>query len=111
MFEAFETTIELDSPLTDEQWEAIANYEFDYCDSVTFNTPKGKQVKFVKENLWIPCKKRLPEKEGFYLLTVVTETGKKVVIARPYNGRGGFCDTNNNKVIAWRNLPEPYVEE
>ena len=62
---------------------------------------------------WIPVSERLPEKEGYYLLTVeslIAEAGS-VVISRPYNGRGGFCDVYWNNVIAWMPLPEPYKEE
>lgn len=62
---------------------------------------------------WIPVSERLPEKEGYYLLTVeslIAEAGS-VVISRPYNGRGGFCDVYWNNVVAWMPLPEPYKEE
>lgn len=61
---------------------------------------------------WIPVTERLPEKEGYYLLTVeslIAEAGS-VVISRPYNGRGGFCDVYWNNVIAWMELPKPYKE-
>ena len=61
---------------------------------------------------WIPVSERLPEKEGYYLLTVkslIAEAGS-IVISRPYNGRGGFCDVYWNSVVAWMPKPEPFKE-
>ena len=53
---------------------------------------------------WIPCKYRLPEKNGFYLVT-----GKQGAVnkRRFEDGRwyGGWA------ILAWQPLPEPYKEE
>lgn len=43
-----ELTLELNNPLTEEQWDAITDVDFDHTDSVTFHTKHGKEVEFVK---------------------------------------------------------------
>ena len=48
-----EFSIELHNPLTSEEWAMICDYELDNTTEITFHTPKGKDVKFVKP---INCK-------------------------------------------------------
>lgn len=43
-----EFTLTLNSPITEEQWDAIADVDFDYTNEITFHTKHGKEVKFVK---------------------------------------------------------------
>lgn len=43
-----EITIQLNSPLTDEQWDTIEDVDFDHTDRITFHTKHGKEVEFVK---------------------------------------------------------------
>lgn len=45
-----EETITLDNPLTDEQWDMIADVDFDNTEEVTFHTKNGKDVVFVKQD-------------------------------------------------------------
>lgn len=60
-----ETTLELNHPLTPEQWDKITDAEMEKTDSVTFTTPSGKRVEFVKRALvcpgWVPAADRTPE--------------------------------------------------
>ena len=44
-----ELTFTLNSPITDEQWDAIADVDFDYVESFYFTTKHGKKVEFVKK--------------------------------------------------------------
>ena len=64
---------------------------------------------------WIPCSKRLPEKEGLYLVTEIYKysDGRKeyeVNVDRwSRNGSGrewSMC--SNDMIFAWMPLPEPY---
>jgi hypothetical protein len=41
-------TIILDSPITEEQWDAITDVDFDNTDRSWFRTKHGKEVEFVK---------------------------------------------------------------
>lgn len=41
-------TFTLNSPITDEQWDAITDVDFDKTDRIGFITKNGKQVEFVK---------------------------------------------------------------
>ena len=63
-----------------------------------------------KENGWIPVSERLPE-DGTYITTL---DGELVGQEEPFTG---MCGIENGKwddedcVIAWRPLPEPYKED
>ena len=46
MSDSFEFT--LHSPLTKEDWNKISDAEFENTTSVTFQTPQGRQVKYIK---------------------------------------------------------------
>ena len=46
MNESFEFT--LHSPLTKEDWNKLLDAEHDHTTSVTFQTPQGKQVRYIK---------------------------------------------------------------
>lgn len=71
---------------------------------------------------WIPCSERLPEEEGWYLVTIQNDKTRKrrtendlfaIGIAEahkhtPYK----FCkDGHRQTVIAWMPIPEPYKAE
>lgn len=74
------------------------------------------------EKHWIPCSERLPEEEGWYLVTIQNDKTRKrrtendlfaIGIAEahkhtPYK----FCkDGHRQTVIAWMPIPEPYKAE
>lgn len=46
----------LNNPLTEEQWDQIADVDFDHTDRIWFHTKHGKEVEFVKvrHGEWIP---------------------------------------------------------
>ena len=44
-----EFTLTLNSPITEEQWDIIADTEFEHTDNITFHTKGGREVKFVKQ--------------------------------------------------------------
>lgn len=71
---------------------------------------------------WIPCSERLPEEEGWYLVTIQSDKTEKrrtendlfaIGIAEahkhtPYK----FCkDGHRQTVVAWMPIPEPYKGE
>ena len=43
-----EMTVTLNSPITEEQWDAITDVDFEHTNEITFHTKHGKEVKFVK---------------------------------------------------------------
>lgn len=43
-----EMTLELNSPITEEQWDAITDVNFEHTDRIWFHTKDGKDVEFVK---------------------------------------------------------------
>ena len=49
MSDNFEFT--LHSPLTEEDWNKISDAELENTPSITFKTPKGKQVKYIKSEV------------------------------------------------------------
>lgn len=38
----------LHHPITEEEWDAIADVDFDHTDNIFFHTKHGKEVEFVK---------------------------------------------------------------
>ena len=44
-----ELTFTLNSPLTEEDWDAINDVDFDATNEITFHTKHGKEVTFVKQ--------------------------------------------------------------
>lgn len=43
-----EITFKLNSPMTQEDWNLLADAEFEHSDSITFTTPSGNEVEFKK---------------------------------------------------------------
>lgn len=41
--------MELSSPITDEEWAIITDAELERTSEITFNTPSGKKVVFIKK--------------------------------------------------------------
>ena len=46
MSDSFEFT--LHNPLTKEDWNKISDAELEHTESITFQTPQGRQVKYIK---------------------------------------------------------------
>lgn len=51
-----EFTLTLNSPITEEQWDAITDVDFDHTDRIFFHTKHGKEVEFVKVVRCKDCK-------------------------------------------------------
>lgn len=109
-----EMTLTLNSPITDEQWDAITDVDFEYTDRIWFNTKHGKTVEFIKKASvprWIPCSERLPEEDREVLITAWRDT---VMIAWLDDGEwtnDAVTFTDSSMVNAWMPLPEPWKEE
>lgn len=56
---------------------------------------------------WVPCKERLPEEDGLYLVT--TSKGQVQVHIFNHNGNSEEYWTRCNK--AWKPMQEPYQED
>lgn len=55
---------------------------------------------------WIPCSKRLPEKNGWYLVT-----NNLGVVQQQYWCASHWGKLRDDAVVAWCPLPEPYKAE
>lgn len=51
-----ELSFTLNSPLTEEDWDAISDVDFDNTNEITFHTKHGKEVTFVKKSEQPPRK-------------------------------------------------------
>ena len=63
---------------------------------------------------WIPCSDKLPEKDGFYNVTVkFWHLNNPTTMSSHFENGKWTCVALDEKdvVIAWQPLPEPYVEE
>lgn len=73
-----EMTLTLSSPITEEQFDAITDVNFDNTDRIWFHTKHGKDVEFVKRKngKWIQndngtyscnlCQSWIPEEQHYY---------------------------------------------
>ena len=113
-----EMTLTLNSLITEEQWDAITDVDFEHTNEISFHTKHGKIVKFVKvsaqpEQRWIPVTERLPDMRQIVLIT----NGKGNVRCGQYRGidfvingrqRWQWKGNTSEQVVAWQPLPEPY---
>lgn len=128
-----EMTLTLSSPITEEQFDAITDVDFDNTDRIWFHTKHGKDVEFVKrkKGWWIPCSERLPEPQTEVVVSF--DNGEVKILwqnwADPsslsnypgeplaYIGGDGIPHTYEDwesmktYAVAWMPLPEPYREE
>ena len=117
-------TLQLNSPITEDQWDAITDVDFENTEEILFTTKHKKNVRFVKAQQWIPCSERLPEPWTSVLVTYIYN-GKRFVEESQYTGQD---DERGNPLfssyadeykvsnayfqkIAWMPLPEPYKGE
>ena len=78
-------------------------YERGYTAGQFADRPKGE---------WIPCSERLPDKNGWYLVTVQGyETLTDVSLYSDDDGCAWGDVSAKQKVIAWMPLPKPYRGE
>lgn len=58
---------------------------------------------------WIPCSERLPEEQGYYLVTYDFGGGKRVIGKSFYSELyNRFTTGQKSAITAWMPLPEPY---
>lgn len=83
-----------------------------------YETPKNQDAVDVIRNVssaqqWIPCSKRLPEKEGQYLVTLDFAWGKEIEMGDWFifeDGHGEWVNPNSHVTVAWMELPTPWKE-
>lgn len=64
---------------------------------------------FWKKHQWIPCSERLPEENGYYLITIkFYHLHNEVTIGCSFEDGEWFKVYKDDKVLAWMPLPEPY---
>ena len=47
----WQVPLNLSSPITEDEWDAITDVDFDYTNEITFHTKHGKKVVFVKKKV------------------------------------------------------------
>lgn len=130
MNDSFE--IELNNPLTKEDWDKIADTELEKTEKIWFKTPSGKKIEFVPAKQWIPVSERLPEVmdgsngECSDDVLICVADDEQITISTGFYGyypqskllQGWWsvwacgCEQLDSKykVVAWMPLPEPYKE-
>lgn len=84
------------------------------CDVREINLDFGRAIKALKKesaNEWIPVSERMPETQGYYLVT--TLRSPRIEMAWYLSGDWFWnnSDTKMGEVIAWMPLPETYKTE
>lgn len=124
-------TLQLNSPITEDQWDAITDVDFENTEEILFTTKHKKNVRFVKAQKWIPCSEKLPEEHDWLGTKKFGTTISDEVYVTFENPKGErFCKHlsfqngklsafdqstidafyKGSKPIAWMPLPEPYKE-
>ena len=103
--------------------EAIETLRANYPDACfeQLREAVDKAIKALEAQDWIPCSKRLPEKEGLYFVTVhpdyIVPDSMHTDSLYWLDGKWWFFDYDAraavwpDPIIAWKPLPEPYQEE
>ena len=67
--------------------------------------------RFPSELRWIPCKDRMPDKDGDYIVSGKWEDGEISVGECDYSIEDGYFNASwRFTVLAWMKKPEPYQE-
>ena len=127
-----ELTLHLNSPISEEQWDAIEDVDFDRTDRIWFHTKHGKDVEFIKAPQWIPFKIWKPDPNEIeenpdwtYVLDEhLPDDGQRILVNCVYRGHEAvqpdefYSDVDGcylksgykigTEVNAWMPLPEPY---
>ena len=113
-------TLKLNSPITEDQWDAITDVDFENTEEILFTTKHKKNVRFVKAQQWIPCSERLPECDYTDVLICVHDKRKgcenDFYVIQAYTVGKHWeptlaVDMTDFDVVAWMPLPEPYKGE
>ena len=70
-------------------------------------------IEALEQRMWIPVHKRVPKKNGNYLVTYETSDGTATLRyeAVDHYGPSWLHESKHTKAVAWMPLPEPYKEE
>lgn len=77
MTDKFEFT--LHSPLTKEDWNKISDAELENTMSVTFKTPQGRQVRYIKCEVLDKIRAEIKEESRFCPLTEGLERALEII--------------------------------
>lgn len=86
------------------------------CDHMTQDDLTEMNIKDLESNRWIPIEESLPPKAGEYLVTYhpcwwenVQQDIIKVGLDN-FRGKTTWAKNKFQKIIAWKELPQPYEE-
>ena len=82
-------TLKLNSPITEEQWDAITDVDFDHTDRIWFSTKNGKEVEFIKPVFCKDCKHREYDEDFGYMCEY--DTGDPYCTGRNAEDDEWFC--------------------
>lgn len=105
-------------PNKDGVWDKYEPYAIIHVETEEDFNHMNELMRVGEKMQWIPCSEKLPEiREGLYssncvLTTMVSADGSSFVCVGFYHkGIGWINGINDEKVIAWMPLPEPYKGE
>lgn len=102
---------ECDNPLYDMKMKRIAKLMYQAADTIESLSAKLQSANMERSaedcgGGWIPCKDRLPEEKGWYL---VYAKNQRPFVAY-FKGKTFPLNNHYHEIIAWQPLPEPYHE-
>ncbi len=76
------------------------------CQFVGVKSCEMEDCPYRTEYDWIPCDIKMPNENGYYLVTVEFDYGKEVEIGWLLDGE--WVNENSHVTVAWQPLPEPF---
>ena len=121
--EPFEGTLHIKDADLQKMAKVLNDVNIKECPYFDLSDKYGNSARYYRENQWIPCSDRVPEDEYVLISKKPTKiSGSKWSVAiaiRTADPRSrkiqwrdsGFGIIQDDKVLAWQPLPEPYKEE
>jgi len=100
--EAFESDASYDERNPMARWDGGLWIRYKMFENVIADAPTIDR----QQGEWIPCSERLPEEEGYYLITLDFEWGREIEIGLWTDGE--WFNDNRHANIAWMPMIEPW---
>lgn len=88
---------------------ALESEEMSICHEAIFSEEAIKEIVGIlkeEKGQWVPCDERMPNEDGYYLVTVEFDYGKEIEMGWLLGGE--WVNENSHVTVAWMPLPKPY---
>ena len=113
--EPMEFTMTIEDADLEVMAKILKDIKIPECPYFDISDKYGNEARYYRENRWIPCSERLPDKPGSYICTCSDGTPyQKVTVIKFHHRTQAWNLTGTRaywKVRAWMPLPDPWEGE